>query len=239
GPYGDESKVIADNSAESSDSSSSSVIQETDMHGANPDLINIPSCKPAKSEISLLDLYSGCGGMSTGLCLGAKICPLNLVTRWALDLNKSACESLRLNHPGVQAICLFGMRNESAEDFLDLLKEWEKLCKRYAVGTAEKTRKSSSRAGNTKIDSHGDQKIPSGEYEVSRIVDICYGDPSEIGKRGLRLKISIVKQVLSSMNVKNGTGYGTTRSIHGGIFSAKSWESNILGWFFDPKKGIA
>lgn len=33
-----------------------------------------------KLEFVLLDLYSGCGAMSTGLCLGAKIFGLNLVT---------------------------------------------------------------------------------------------------------------------------------------------------------------
>lgn len=32
------------------------------------------------SEMTLLDLYSGCGAMSTGLCLGAKMSGVNLVT---------------------------------------------------------------------------------------------------------------------------------------------------------------
>lgn len=32
-----------------------------------------------KSEMKLLDLYSGCGAMSTGLCLGANIAGVNLV----------------------------------------------------------------------------------------------------------------------------------------------------------------
>ncbi|CAA2992293.1 DNA (cytosine-5)-methyltransferase CMT3-like [Olea europaea subsp. europaea] len=31
-------------------------------------------------EIKLLDLYSGCGAMSTGLCLGANSCGVKLVT---------------------------------------------------------------------------------------------------------------------------------------------------------------
>jgi DNA (cytosine-5)-methyltransferase 1 len=33
-----------------------------------------------KTEVTLLDLYSGCGAMSTGLCLGANLSGLNLVT---------------------------------------------------------------------------------------------------------------------------------------------------------------
>ncbi|PIA25868.1 hypothetical protein AQUCO_10500006v1 [Aquilegia coerulea] len=176
--------IVNDNSAESSDLSSSSGIETMDLHGPKPDLIDLPSCKANGSEITLLDLYSGCGGMSTGLCLGAKLSPINLVTRWALDYDKSACESLRLNHPETQ------IRNESAEDFLDLLKEWEKLCKRHGDGSGEKRRSLNLRAGrvgDSKVDAHNE--IPSGEYEVSSIIDICYGDPTETGMRGLRFKV--------------------------------------------------
>ncbi|KAH7560421.1 hypothetical protein JRO89_XS10G0013600 [Xanthoceras sorbifolium] len=89
---------------------------------------NINGCKVdlhKKSELTLLDLYSGCGAMSTGLCLGANMSGSNLVTRWAVDLNQYACESLKLNHPETE------VRNESAEDFLSLLREWEKLCVRW------------------------------------------------------------------------------------------------------------
>lgn len=78
-------------------------------------------------DVKLLDLYSGCGAMSTGLCLGANLAGLNLVTvslsfpssnldmirgrfacliiyfflfqRWAVDINEYACQSLKLNHP--------------------------------------------------------------------------------------------------------------------------------------------
>ena len=34
-------------------------------------------CKP---DVALLDLYSGCGAMSTGLCLGGNLSGVNLVT---------------------------------------------------------------------------------------------------------------------------------------------------------------
>lgn len=36
--------------------------------------------KHKKDEVKLLDMYSGCGAMSTGLCLGANLGGLNLVT---------------------------------------------------------------------------------------------------------------------------------------------------------------
>lgn len=104
-------------------------------------LENMPSSETYNAELAVLDLYCGCGGMSTGLCLGAKLSCVNLVTvfnnffffnfhfhciffitisclkhvmalsesyflaliqRWALDSDKSACESLKLNHPETQ-----------------------------------------------------------------------------------------------------------------------------------------
>ncbi|PKU81878.1 DNA (cytosine-5)-methyltransferase CMT2 [Dendrobium catenatum] len=99
--------------------------------------------KSRKAELSLLDLYSGCGGMSTGLCLGAKVAGVMLVTasilhqstllisKWAVDFNEAACQSLKLNHPEVQ------VRNEKVDDFLALLKEWSNLCEQYASCTSK------------------------------------------------------------------------------------------------------
>lgn len=43
-------------------------------------LENVPICGTYKAELALLDLYSGCGGMSSGLCLGTKLSCINLVT---------------------------------------------------------------------------------------------------------------------------------------------------------------
>ncbi|KAJ0054340.1 hypothetical protein Pint_03547 [Pistacia integerrima] len=146
----------------------------------------IPSCETYKEKLVLLDLYSGCGGMSTGLCMGAKLSCIDLVTRWAIDIDKSACKSLKLNHPETQ------VRNEAAEDFLELLKEWQKLCKRYAINNKENTRPSRSevsRSGTNNVSSSSGADIPTGEFEVASVVDICYGDPDKTGKRGLKFKV--------------------------------------------------
>lgn len=40
----------------------------------------LPKYDSSEEELAMLDLYSGCGGMSTGLCLGAKLASINLVT---------------------------------------------------------------------------------------------------------------------------------------------------------------
>ena len=41
-------------------------------------LENVPNCETHGADLVLLDLFSGCGGMSTGLCLGAKLSGVNL-----------------------------------------------------------------------------------------------------------------------------------------------------------------
>ncbi|KAG5606064.1 hypothetical protein H5410_027556 [Solanum commersonii] len=60
--------------------------------------------------------------MSTGLCMGANVCSVKLVIKWIVDLNQYACDSLKVNHVKSD------VRNESVENFLLLLKEWEHLC---------------------------------------------------------------------------------------------------------------
>ncbi|CAI9768659.1 unnamed protein product [Fraxinus pennsylvanica] len=137
------------------------------------------------SEKTLLDLYSGCGAMSTGLCLGANSCGVKLVTKWAVDLNEFACESLKLNHPETQ------VRNDSAEDFLNLLREWEKLCASHlsteTSGPVHEHRDSESME-NDQSDDSGDES-GSEIFEVAEILSICYGDPNKTGKSALYFKI--------------------------------------------------
>ncbi|KDP46676.1 hypothetical protein JCGZ_12200 [Jatropha curcas] len=127
---------------------------------SNTSLKNFPSCEGYRAELALLDLFSGCGGMSTGLCLGAKLSCVDLVT----------------------------VRNEAAEDFLELLNEWEKLCKKYAADDIEGIHQS-SRVAKENENFLDDVDVSPGEYEVSRFVDICYGDPDGTGKRGLKFKV--------------------------------------------------
>ncbi|WZZ24905.1 hypothetical protein YC2023_008306 [Brassica napus] len=141
--------------------------------------------KSFSKELLVLDLYSGCGGMSTGLNLGAKISGVDVVTKWAIDQNLAACESLKLNHPQTQ------VRNDSAGDFLQLLKEWGKLCKRYVRNNGHTTDtlnpENSTKEATESSSSTEDDSEPE-EYEVEKLVDICYGDPDKTGERGLKFK---------------------------------------------------
>ncbi|KAL4565096.1 hypothetical protein LXL04_029180 [Taraxacum kok-saghyz] len=138
--------------------------------------LRLVGCDKHKSELALLDLYAGCGGMSTGLCLGAKLSGVKLVTKWAIDYQKSACDSLQQNHPETQ------VRHITAVDFLQLLKEWEKLCKKYVFSDPNKEISNESFVED-------DGVVAPGEYEVSSLVDICYGDPSSTGQEGLKFKV--------------------------------------------------
>ncbi|XP_030947462.1 DNA (cytosine-5)-methyltransferase CMT2-like [Quercus lobata] len=177
--------LVIDNSVKSHNVSSPDGIKSVHTMATRTFLENVPNCETHGADLVLLDLFSGCGGMSTGLCLGAKLSGVNLAARWALDCDKSACKSLKLNHPDTH------VRNETAEDFLELLKEWEKLCRRYKVSDVGRTRQSRAETlrSHKSDENSSDDEFSSGEYEVSRLVDICYGNPNRKGKRGLHFKV--------------------------------------------------
>ncbi|XP_047090193.1 DNA (cytosine-5)-methyltransferase CMT2-like isoform X4 [Lolium rigidum] len=136
---------------------------------------------PNKKDLSLLDLYCGCGGMSTGLCLGANVGGVNLVTRWAVDNDEVACESFRLNHPETR------VRNETTDDFLELLKEWQKLCKQYVRQSEVKDQADALPESSNGIPD--ESSVPPEELEVWKLVDICYGDLNNVRKRCLYFKV--------------------------------------------------
>ncbi|XP_030453904.2 DNA (cytosine-5)-methyltransferase CMT2 isoform X2 [Syzygium oleosum] len=178
--------LISDGLTKGNDSPSCNSLNGSASTDVETTLENMLRSGTQKAELTLLDLYSGCGGMSTGLHLGAKLSCTDLVTRWALDCDESACESFKLNHPETQ------IRNEGAEEFLKLLKEWEKLCKQFAMNSVEGMH--GLRENNCRVTrSHGSPAdvadTPKDEYEVSSLVDICYGDPNQIGKPGLHFKV--------------------------------------------------
>ncbi|KAJ6307252.1 hypothetical protein OIU76_017112 [Salix suchowensis] len=101
-PYSTFVKLPSENNTTAPESSST-ISSDIDAAGVKYECDEVSETSGRrKSEVALLDLYSGCGAMSTGLCLGANLSGINLVTKWAVDLNKHACESLRLNHSETQ-----------------------------------------------------------------------------------------------------------------------------------------
>ncbi|KEH27609.1 DNA (cytosine-5)-methyltransferase CMT3-like protein [Medicago truncatula] len=175
-----------DNESETStlSSESGSNVRATDKKGVKEKSTQIKESN--RPEWTLLDLYSGCGAMSTGLCFGASISGIKLVTKWAVDINKYACESLKLNHPETY------VRNEPTEDFLSLLKEWAKLCDEFVLNGAESTDSDLNAAeeAEEKADDEAMDDSPDSEvFEVERLLSICYGDPNEDEKPGLYFKV--------------------------------------------------
>ncbi|KAI4327813.1 hypothetical protein L6164_020231 [Bauhinia variegata] len=176
------------------DSDTSSTISTESGSTGDDNNVNGVTCQNHTSDVSewtLLDLYSGCGAMSTGLCLGASISGVKLVTRWAVDINSYACKSLKLNHPETQ------VRNEATEDFLCLLKAWADLCKdilgsdglgsNYEDNTDEDEDKDEN--NDTSNDKAPTTPSDSEDFEVQKLIAICYGDPNEVKKPGLYFKV--------------------------------------------------
>uniref|UniRef100_A0ACD6ACE7 Uncharacterized protein n=1 Tax=Avena sativa TaxID=4498 RepID=A0ACD6ACE7_AVESA len=124
---------------------------------------------------TVLDLYSGCGGMSTGMCLGAALSGLKLETKWAVDLNKFACKSLKYNHPRTE------VRNEKAGDFLALLREWAALCNTYVHSNG------SDAAIPVKDEVEVGQPLRKDKFVVGKLLEICYG--GRWRKNGIYFKV--------------------------------------------------
>ncbi|KAL1828041.1 hypothetical protein ACET3Z_006453 [Daucus carota] len=164
--------------AEDKNESGSTISSETGIHQDEENKI--------PKKMKLLDLFSGCGAMSTGLCLGANLSGVKLVTKWAVDLNQYACQSLKHNHPETE------VRNEKAEEFLALLKEWQRLCAYFSLiedkGSSEKyvppeiTSNDEDDEDEVQVD---DEEI----FEVEKILSICYGLPAGQKETGLYFKI--------------------------------------------------
>ncbi|KFK30827.1 hypothetical protein AALP_AA6G031000 [Arabis alpina] len=139
-----------------------------------------------RTDATLLDLYCGCGAMSTGLCMGAQLAGLNLITKWAVDLNSHACRTMRHNHPETH------VRNEATEDYLMLVKEWEKLCCHFCLRKMPNSEEYKTLYGMTngeddESDSdEGDDDDDSGEeiFVVEKILGIMCGvDPKKVNKK--------------------------------------------------------
>ncbi|XP_045828597.1 putative DNA (cytosine-5)-methyltransferase CMT1 isoform X1 [Trifolium pratense] len=100
---------------------------------------------------------------------------IKLVTRWAIYIIEYACESLKLNHPETQ------VRNESTENFLNLIKEWEKLCDEFVFKPPE-----SAESDEEADDEEPKNQSDSEEFEMERFLSVCYDNPNEAKKPGTR-----------------------------------------------------
>lgn len=83
------------------------------------------------------------------------------------------------------------MRNEKAENFLALVKEWKKLVDEYNVQNEHTV----DASGDLESDSDDDDgtKLPKDVFEVAKLLNICYGDPHNIGIVGVKFLVWLHK----------------------------------------------
>ncbi|KAL6221550.1 hypothetical protein ACLB2K_004946 [Fragaria x ananassa] len=180
-----------ENTQAGSDNSStiSSEIDISSSHVVNSELARTSTVvEKGKPEATVLDLYSGCGGMSTGLCLGANLANLNLVTRWAVDLNEHALKSLKMNHEETE------VRVESADDFLSLLKKWKGICVHFKIvepdGSETPFSAFTSKDAKEEDAEAEEEDDADGEvYEVEKIIGIRYGKAKNGEENKLLFKV--------------------------------------------------
>ncbi|CAI5955330.1 unnamed protein product [Closterium sp. NIES-64] len=159
----------------------------------------------------MLDMYSGCGAMSTGIEMGGTPRGVTIDTCWSVDFNAAACESMKYNHPLCQT------------SPLAILKELPTLLERYAVSSGENGVSTAAAAAAVFMDADGrnkrqksngaaaskgsygkesgktqeedeessDEEIDEGEFEVGRIVGVRYIAATEKGRpAGIYFKVS-------------------------------------------------
>lgn len=74
------------------------------------------------------------------------------------------------------------VRNEKAEDFLALLKEWEILCNKYVHSN-------DSDAADPVEEEEDDEPLGKDEFVVEKVLEICYGGSGR--KNGIYFKVLI------------------------------------------------
>ncbi|KAL2901255.1 hypothetical protein RDABS01_026337 [Bienertia sinuspersici] len=202
--------IASDNSVESSILPSISCPESSVSMTSSSVVENTSMCETYSAELTMLDLYAGCGGMSTGLCIGSRVSGVNLVTRWAIDADNLACESLKLNHSNIQ------VKNETADDFLELLKHWDSMCKQFVLENTHKPFHSPQKVpdfGKACSESQEESDSATDEIEVSSLVDICYGEVDGSEKRGLKFK-GDVDVICGGPPCQGISGYNRFRSVN-------------------------
>lgn len=82
------------------------------------------------------------------------------------------------------------VRNEAAEDFLSLLKEWENLCKQFGLLGSKRHDDTSAKSEESDSEEIDENRDPyNGEFEVQRLTAVCYGDPNKAKKQKLHFKV--------------------------------------------------
>lgn len=100
------------------------------------------------------------------------------------------------------------MRNEPTEKILELLKAWAKLCEEFSLIGSERSDSNpeiDEDDVNDKVDvdnqASDNPSSDSEEFEVERLLAVCYGDPNDVKKPGLHFKVCWLGSKLSKFFV--------------------------------------
>lgn len=88
------------------------------------------------------------------------------------------------------------VRNEAAEDFLALLKEWKRLCEKFSLVSSTEPVESISELEDEEVEENDDideastgAELEPGEFEVEKFLGIMFGDPQGTGEKTLQLMV--------------------------------------------------
>lgn len=122
------------------------------------------------------------------------------------------------------------VRNERAEDFLSLLKKWEELVVSWRGCENSQQQCEAPMADE---DDDDDEANDEEEFEVEKVISICYGDPKDIDKPGLYFKVTFdpeLRYVLMSLVRKK-----YAQSLHVSIYKTITKEFVIMNrGYLDP-----
>ncbi|VVB06747.1 unnamed protein product [Arabis nemorensis] len=133
-----------------------------------------------KKELDLLDLYSGCGTMSTGLTMGSSLSGVKLKT----------------------------VINEAAEDFLSLLKEWRRLCQKFGLVFTNEPIESDSDTEYEDVEESNGYEIPPDDSRLESYSPIVMGIPRMLRKLHLRFILRCAGRVMIQMKIRGSLMMG-------------------------------
>lgn len=87
---------------------------------------------------------------------------------------------------------LHQVRNEKVEEFLALLKEWERLCVKFSLTGDKRCQKQISSENESNHEDEEDEEVQVDNeeiFEVDKILSLCYGLPEGQKEAGLYFKV--------------------------------------------------
>lgn len=76
--------------------------------------------------------------------------------------------------------------------------EWEKLCRQFSLLGTQHSQTNVSKQDSEEDEEDEVEEVPPEEFEVGKLVGICFGDPNESKKTGLHFKVLLLEKYCHS-----------------------------------------